>query len=247
MKVVIVDDEFSAREQSKRLIGELFPEIFICGEAESLNAAYELILINNPDLVLLDIDLPDGNAFDLLRRLPQINFSIIFITAHDQFAIQAIKFSALDYLLKPYSSGEFADALRKAILKIRQDEIQTHFSTLLQNISSKSESAKIVLRTSESIHVISVNDIIRIEADGMYSKFFLTNRSPVLVSKNIKEYENMLESHGFFRSHQSHLINSKHVVCFHKADGGSLGLSDQTKVPVATRFKEKVLKRLDQI
>lgn len=247
MKVVIVDDEISAREQSKRLINELFPEILICGEAENINTAYELILINDPDLVLLDIDLPDGNAFDLLKKLPQINFSIIFITAHDQFAIQAIKFSALDYLLKPYTSGEFADALRKAILKIRQDEIQTHFSALLQNINYKSEPAKIVLRTSESIHVIAVNDIIRIEADGMYSKFFLTNRSPVMVSKNIKEYENMLESHGFFRSHQSHLVNSKHVICFHKTDGGALGLSDQTKVPVATRFKEKVLKKLDQI
>jgi two-component system LytT family response regulator len=247
MKVLIVDDEFSAREQSKRLIEQFFPEIMVCGEAESVDAAYESILINDPDLVLLDIDLPDGNAFDLLKKMPQINFSIIFITAFDQYAIQAIKFSALDYLLKPYTSGEFADAMRKAILKIKQAEIQTHFSTLIQNISNRNEPSKIVLRTAESIHVIAVNDIIRIEADGTYSKFYFTNRSPLMVSKNLKEYENMLEPQGFFRSHQSHLINSKHIVCFHKADGGAIGLSDQTKVPVATRFKEKVLKKLDQI
>lgn len=247
MKVVIVDDEISARSQSKRLLSELYPDIVICGEAESIDSAYEIILINNPDLVLLDIDLPDGNAFDLLKRLPQINFNIIFITAFDQYAIKAIKFSALDYLLKPYTSGEFAEALRKAIVKVKQDEIQTHFSTLLQNISTRSEPAKIVLRTSESIYVIAVNDIVRIEADGTYSKFYLTNRNPIMVSKNLKEYESMLDNQVFFRSHQSHLINSRHVVCYHKADGGALGMSDQTRVPVATRFKEKVLKRLEQL
>lgn len=246
MKVVIVDDEFSAREQSGNLLRELFPEITICGEADSIDSAYEAILIKNPDLVLLDIDLPDGNAFDLLKKIPHINFGVIFITAFDQYALKAIKFSALDYLLKPYTSGEFADAIRKALLKKQQSEIQTQFSTLLQNINNR-EPAKIVVRTSDSIYVISVADIIRIEADGTYSKFYFTNRNPVMVSKNLKEYELMLETHGFFKTHQSHLINSKHVVCYHKADGGSLGMSDKSKVPVATRYKERVLRKLDHL
>jgi len=247
MKVVIVDDELSAREQSSKLISEIFPEINICGQADCIESAYELILIKNPDLVLLDIDLPDGTAFDLLKKFPQITFSIIFITAFDQYALKAIKFSALDYLLKPYTSGEFADAIRKALYKKQQNEMQTQFTTLLQNINNNREPAKIILRTSDSIYVISVADIIRIEADGTYSKFYFTNRSPVMVSKNLKEYETMLDSHGFFKTHQSHLINSRHVVCYHKSEGGALGMSDKSKVPVATRYKDKVLKKLDQL
>jgi len=247
MKLLIVDDELSPREQSKRLLAEFFPEITLCAEADCVETAFEAILVHQPDVVLLDVDLPDGTAFDLLKRFPQINFNIIFITAYQQYALQAIKFSALDFLLKPYTSGEFAEAIRKAIKKTEQNELQLRYSALFQNTQNQHQPSKIVLRTADSIHVIQLDDIIRLEADGAYTSFFFTNKKPIVVSKNLKEYDTMLQNNHFIRCHQSHLVNTKHIVCFHKADGGALGLSDLKHVPVASRFKEKVLTMLEQI
>lgn len=246
MKILIVDDELSPREQSKRLLAEFFPEISVCAEAESVNSAYEAILIHQPDVVLLDVDMPDGTAFDLLSRLSQINFNIIFITAYEKYALQAIKFSALDYLLKPYTSGEFVDAIRKAQRKEEAEDSSLKFNALLQNFQHQQPS-KIVLRTSDSIHVVQLNEIIRLQADGAYTTFYVLNRKPIVVSKNLKEYDNMLENSGFIRTHQSHLVNSRYIVCFHKTDGGSLGLTDKTQVPVASRYKEKVLQAIERI
>lgn len=247
MKVLIVDDELSAREQSKRLLAEFFPEIIICAEAENVKSAYEAILLHQPDLLLLDIDMPDGNAFDLLRMFSNISFNIIFITAYEKYALQAIKFSALDYLLKPFTSTEFIEAIRKAQKKADNSEINLKFSTLLQNFQGQQSPGKIVLRTSDSIHVVQLDDIIRLQADGSYTTFYISERKPVVVSKNLKEYDSLLENNGFIRTHQSHLVNSKFIVCYHKADGGSLGLIDKTQVPVATRFKEKVILQLENI
>lgn len=247
MKILIVDDELSPREHVKRLLSEYFPEVTICGEAENISAAYEAITLHQPDVVLLDVDLTDGTAFDLLNRFQHINFNIIFITAYEQYALKAIKFSALDYLLKPFTSGEFVEALRKALIKQAETETNLSFNTLLQNIQNKQQLSKIVLRTSDSIHVIQLDDIVRLQADGAYTTFYVINRKPIIVSKNLKEYDNLLENNGFIRTHQSHLVNSKHIVCYHKIDGGSLGLSDKTMIPVATRFKEKVIQQLEHI
>ena len=247
MKILIVDDELSPREQSKRLLTEFFPEIFICAEAENVSNAYEAILMHQPDVVLLDVDMPDGNAFDLLKRFSQINFNVIFITAYEKYALQAIKFSALDYLLKPYTSGEFIEAIRKAQRKEDESENKLKFNTLLQNFQSNQYQTKIVLRTSDSIHVIQIEEIILLQADGAYTTFHIANRKPIIISKNLKEYELLLDNAGFIRTHQSHLVNSKFIVCYHKADGGALNLSDSSQVPVATRFKDKVIKQLEQI
>ncbi len=250
MKILIVDDELAPREQSKRLLAEFFPEIVVCAEADCVSAACEAILLHQPDVVLLDVDLPDGTAFDLLKCLPKINFNIIFITAYEKYALQAIKFSALDYLLKPYTSGEFVEAIRKAQRKEDDAESNLKFSALLQNFHNQQQnqaSSKIVLRTSDSIHLVQIEDIIRLQADGAYTIFYVLDRKQIIVSKNLKEYESLLESSGFIRTHQSHLVNSKYITCYHKADGGSLGLVDKTQVPVATRFKEKVLQSLEKL
>jgi two-component system LytT family response regulator len=228
------------------LLAEFFPEITVCAEAENVNSAYEAILIHQPDVVLLDVDMPDGTAFDLLKRLPQINFNIIFITAHEKYALQAIKFSALDYLLKPYTSGDFVESIRKAQRKEEAEDSSLKFNALLQNFQHQQPS-KIVLRTSDSIHVVQLNEIIRLQADGAYTTFYVLNRKPIVVSKNLKEYDNLLENSGFIRTHQSHLVNSRYIVCFHKTDGGSLGLTDKTQVPVASRYKEKVLQAIERI
>lgn len=247
MKILIVDDEKPARDYCKQLLAEQFHECVLVAETDNVCSAYEAILIHNPDLVLLDVDLPDGTAFDLLKRFPQISFSIIFITAYEQFALQAIKFSALDYLLKPYTSGEFAESIRKAFKKKEQAEMQTRLSALYQNMQTQQQPTKIVLRTSDSIHVVQIDDIVRLQADGAYTEFHFTNRKPIVVSKNLKEYDGLLECNGFIRSHQSHLVNLKHIVCFHKSDGGALGLTDLSRIPVATRFKDKVIRQLESI
>jgi len=247
MKILIVDDELSPREQSKRLLAEFFSEIEVCGEAESVETAFEAIMIHRPDVVLLDVDLPDGTAFDLLKRFPQINFNIIFITAYQQYALQAIKFSALDFLLKPYTSGEFVDAIRKAIKKTEQNDLQIRYSALFQNIQQQQLPTKIVLRTADSIHVVITDEIVRLQADGAYTSFFFANKKTIVVSKNLKEFDILLQNNRFLRCHQSHLVNMKHIVCFHKADGGALGLSDMSRVPVASRFKEKVMDMLEQL
>jgi len=247
MKILIVDDEKAARENARQLLTEFFSEMMICAEAENIESAHQAILLHQPDVVLLDVDLPDGNAFDLLRKFTAIHFNIIFITAHEKYALRAIKFSALDFLLKPYTTSEFIDAIQKAQIKLKESEINVRFSTLMQNFQFQNQSAKIVLRTSDSIHVVQTDEIIRLQADGAYTTFYISNRKPIVVSKNLKEYDGLLENNGFIRTHQSHLVNSKHIVCFQKADGGSLLLSDATQIPVATRFKEKVLFQLERL
>lgn len=247
MKILIVDDEKPARDYCKQLLTEKFSECVMVAETDNVCSAYEAILIHNPDLVLLDVDLPDGTAFDLLKRFPQISFSIIFITAYEQFALQAIKFSALDYLLKPFTSGEFSESIRKAIKKKEQTEMHIRLSALFQNMQTQQQPTKIVLRTSDSIHVVQIDDIVRLQADGAYTEFYFTNRKSIVVSKNLKEYDCLLECNGFIRSHQSHLVNLKHIVCFHKSDGGALGLTDLSRIPVATRFKDKVIRQLESI
>ncbi|MBN2766274.1 MAG: response regulator transcription factor [Paludibacteraceae bacterium] len=246
MKLLIVDDELHARTISRGLLEKYFPEIVICTEAASVEEAYQAVLLHNPDLILLDVDMPDGSAFDFLHKLTAINFSIIFITAYEKYALQAIKFSALDYLLKPFSEGEFAEAIRKAQgVEIAKDAT-LKLNTLLQNFQQPAPS-RIVLRTADSMHVILIDDIIRLQGDGAYCTFFLNGSKSLVVSKNLKEYENLLENCGFIRTHQSHLINSKHLICYHKSDGGYLSMSDKTKIPVATRYKEKVIAQLSSL
>lgn len=247
MKILIVDDESPARSQHKRLLNEFFPELHVCAEAASVEEAWQLIRLHNPGLVLLDVDMPDGTAFDLLRKFPEIPFSIIFITAHEKYALQAIKFSALDFLLKPFTEAEFADAIRKAIRKHGASEMVLQLKTLMQNLNPEQSEERIVLRTSDSIHVVSLAEIVRLQADGAYTTFFFQQRKPVVVSHNLKEYDEMLANKGFVRSHQSHLVNLRQLTAFLKTDGGTLALKDGSKVPVATRYKEKVLEAIARI
>lgn len=247
MKILIVDDEAPAREIIRHLLQKYFPETTVCAEAVSVEQAYQSVLLHNPELVLLDVDMPDGTAFDFLRKLTSVNFSIIFITAYEKYALQAIKFSALDYLLKPFSEGEFVDAIRKAQRKENATESGLKFNALLHNFQTNRQPSKIVLRTADSIHVIQLDNIIRLQADGAYTTFYISGRKPVVVSKNLKEYDTLLENNGFIRTHQSHLVNTKYIECYHKIDGGSLGLTDKTQVPVATRFKDRVIQNLEKI
>lgn len=241
MKAIVVDDEPFARQSIIAIISSKFPEVEIVGEAESVKESVELISRLKPDLVFLDVDLTDGSGFDVLNLLKPVTFKVIFITAHQEYAIKAIKFSALDFILKPVSSFELGAAVERVNEEIEKDHDALKYDAIDNNINEASKPKKIVLKTSDSIHLVSIDTIIRCEADNNYTTFFTTEANKIIVSKGLKEYDELLSSFGFFRVHQSHLINVSFISRFDKKDGGFVILSDDTRIPVSQRKKQKLM------
>ena len=239
ISIAVIDDEPKARETIINILALCNLEIKIVGEADSVHSAFELIQLKAPDVVLLDINLPDGNGFDLLKKFEKINFKTIFITAHQEHAIQAFKFSAIDYILKPIRAAELFAAVEKVLESFNKEETVLKISTLLSNLEKLK---KIVLKTAESIHIVHVEQIIRCEADINYTTFFLEGGETLLVSKSLKEYDELLTNAGFFRTHQSHLVNLEHILRYNKKDGGYLYMDNKNVVPVSTRKKEELLR-----
>ncbi|MBN3036532.1 MAG: response regulator transcription factor [Bacteroidales bacterium] len=244
ISVAVVDDEQKARETIINILRMGSPDIEVAGEAESVSSGYELISSRQPDVVLLDINLSDGTGFDLVRRFDPENFKVIFITAHEEYAIKAFKFSAIDYILKPVVAGDLLQALEKARKSINREETGVKLATLLSNLE---KIRKIVLKTAESIHIVHIRNIIRCEADVNYTRFFLDSGERLLVSRTLKEFEEMLETAGFFRIHQSHLVNLEHVRRYDKADGGFLIMDDGSEVPVASRKKDDLFRIFENL
>jgi two-component system LytT family response regulator len=192
--------------------------------------------------------MPGGTGFDLLKKYTEIPFKIIFITAYQDHAVKAFKFSALDYLLKPVNPDELIAAVEKAQEAISKNKLSDKleiFMNTMQDIGRAPK--KIVLKTSDNIHIINISEIVRCEADGNYSSFHILNKKPVLVSNTLKEYDEMLSAQGFFRAHQSHLININQVERYEKKDGGCLIMKDGSQIPVAVRKKEELLSLLQGI
>lgn len=240
LTTIIIDDEPRARETIKNMLMLYCPELELVGEAASVASGVELINKIQPEVVLLDIKMPDGSGFDLLEQLDAIDFALVFITAFDEYAVKAFKFSAMDYLLKPIDPDELVDTIARVKYHKKSDNID--LSVVLNNLRDlKKENKKLVLKTAESIFVVSVQDIIRCESSGNYTYFYFTNEKPILVSHTLKDYEEMLKEHSFLRVHQSHLVNLEHIKRFDKSDGGMLVMTDNKTVPVATRKKEMLL------
>lgn len=242
---VLIDDDKHLRKGLKALLERYTNDINIVGEAESVKTGFSTIVNLQPQILFLDIHLSDGTGFDILEQLSNSNyknnFHIVFITAHEQYAVKAFKFSALDFLLKPVDPEE----LQKTILKIKNAVGKTnsfeHIDLLLENIRKKVDNFKrIALSTSDGIHLFEVSDIIRCEAKVNYTEFFIKNHKPVLISRTLKEYEEILTEHGFERVHQSHLINLSYLKSYIKSDGGYVIMADNTNIPVAQSKKEKL-------
>lgn len=242
LKAIIIEDETRSRETLRGLLKLYCKNVEVVAEADGVRTGIEAIMTHKPDVIFLDIQMPDGSGFKLLESLASIDFEIIFTTAFDQFAIKAIKFSAIDYLLKPIFPEDLQSAVHKAESKQEARNTQKSVEVLLENIKKPlHESPKIVLSTSDKINVVEVKDIIRCESDNYYTVYYFMNGTKLLVSKTLKENEELLSGYNFIRPHKSHLINIMYIKSFHKHDGGHILMTDGSLVPVSRRKKEKIV------
>ena len=240
---VIIDDEANGRENLRGVLEKFCPDIKILAEADSAITGIEAIQIHQPDLVFLDIEMPGGNGFKVLEFFSRPSFGVIFVTAYDHYAIQAIRFSAIDYILKPINVIE----LKKAIERFQNRQASLNYSLMsqfLQNERMELSAKKIALPITDKIEFREVKSIIRCEGETNYTRFYFTDGTKLLISKTLIEFEKVLEDYGFIRTHKTHLVNLLHVTAFNKADGCSLSLSDGTTIPVSRRRKEFVINKL---
>ena len=245
-KVLIIDDENRTRDLIAKMIESFGFDVETIPEGESVESGINAIIRNKPDIVFLDIQMPDGTGFDVIRSIENKTFEVIFITAHEEFAIKAIKFSALDYLLKPVDTLELKAALEKAIIAVDQRKEGVQFDALQSNINPN-EKKRLVLKTQESVHVVELDDIIRCEADRNYTSFFLIGNRKILVSKTLKEYETLLSGHNFLRVQQSHLVNIDYVDRYDKKNGGAVVMKDGSEVPLSPAKREAFFNKLENI
>jgi two-component system LytT family response regulator len=246
-KAVIIDDERHNVENLTQLLTTYCPQVLVCETAMNADDGKISILKHQADIVFLDIQMPDKNGFDLLRDLSQYDFEVIFVTAFDQYAIQAMRFAAVDYLLKPINIEELQSAVNRAIkkceLKLQNRQLE-NLILLLKNQQNKDEH-RIALTTMKETRFIKTSEIVRCESSNNYSTFFLQNNEELLVCKPIYEYEEILSGYGFIRCHQSHLVNKKYVKSWVKEDGDHLLLFNGKEIPISRTKKDLVKKALD--
>jgi len=245
---IIVDDEKGCRDSLEMLLKE-FSQINLVAIVDSIGLAQDAISNLNPQLVFLDIEMPGGTGFELLEKISPINFDIIFTTAYDQYAIKAIKYSALDYLLKPIDPNELTKTItRFQSKKHDQNLINNKFKTLLNNISSESSHQKIAIPDGEGLNFVKITDIIRFQSEGSYTYMHTTDKlKPTLISKPIGDYQEMLINESFIRIHRSHLVNLQHVAKYIKGEGGYVIMSDDSQAEVSRRKKVEFIGALSSL
>jgi len=245
IRLVIVEDEEQLRETNRLLLQANFPNVEIVGEAATVMESIAVIKEQEPDIVLLDIELKDGNSFQVLNACKPITFIPIFITAYNQYAIKAIKFSALDYLLKPVNEFEFCNAINTAISQLDSSSTQQQINNLEEQYKTTPHK-RIVLKTADSIHLIDINKIMYCKSDNSYTSFIIEDKKEIIVSKSIKEYADLLEEHHFIRPHQSYLVNIDFIDRINKTDGGYIILKNDTEIPISKRRRHIIFNQLDE-
>jgi two-component system LytT family response regulator len=247
LRCVIIDDEAHIRETLSHMLKRCCPQVEVLGEAEGVAEGIQLIKDQSPDLLLLDIHLIDGTAFDILDQFNNLDFHIIFITAYEKYAIKAFEFSAVDYILKPVNPQKLSEAIKRAENAVQQS-YNIQLQTLKDQIKAKdAQSHKLILRNMENIYLLELKDIIHCESDGCYTLFDTTDEERIMVSTGLRVYDDLLSESGFFRAHRSHLVNMKHIKRFEKQEGGSLILTNGIKVPVSSTKRERLLELFEEL
>lgn len=245
---ILVDDEVRQLEHLSFLLKTHFPSYRVLGTASTVEDGAGKIRQLQPDLVLLDVEIPPETGFDLLEKIPFRNFDVIFCTSYDRYAVHAFKVSAVDYILKPFGREELQLALKKFEEKKLIEQRLNHIELLLENRrKSGLEYERLALPTQNGFKSVEVKEIVRCEADNMYTTFHFTNKSQFVVSRNMKEYEEILGDYDFFRIHTSHLVNLRHVKEYIRGDGGRVIMSDGSQVDVSRRRKDDFVRAFRKI
>ncbi|MDB5061197.1 MAG: yehT 3 [Mucilaginibacter sp.] len=244
IKALIIDDEFQSRNFLIKMLQQYFPDIIVAYQAASVEEGLKEIKKYSPNIVFLDIQMKGETGFDLLSRLPEINFALIFTTAFDQYAIKAFRFNAIDYLLKPLVTDELVGAINKVIQEManvphvsKKQVEQLHHD--IQN--TKKIHDKIAIPTAEGFIVIPVSEIVYCHADGNYTMFYLTDKKCILSSFNLKQYDEILTLQSFFRAHRSYLINLEHVKMYRRGEGGEIVMSNGHEIELSRTHKDEFL------
>lgn len=254
IKAIIVDDEQHCIDALQTMLQKKCPEVTVLGGVNSVKEAKELIMEVQPDVVFLDVEMPHQNGFELLKMFDKITFDVIFTTAYEQYALKAIKFNALDYLLKPFSVKELQDAIQKCVSRrtaagnSTQPEMNTSpLEVFLQNMKTLHQThKKIALPTINGLVFMPVQNIVRCESTGNYTRIFFTDKKNLMVSRPLKEFEELLTDVDFFRVHNSHLINLQQMQSYIQGEGGFALMSDGTQVEISRRRKADFLKKAMQ-
>jgi len=247
LRAVVVDDEQTVRETLVKMIEMYCPDVLVVGQASGVVSGTEVINQQHPDIVFLDIQLNDGTGFDLIYNLPTIHFKIIFVTAYDKYALQAFRCSAVDYLLKPVNPELLVEAVTRAGQMIKEhDSLQ--MKALEQNLRSENnQHKKVIVKTTENIHLLDVKNIISCESESSYTTLYTSEGEKIMVAKTLRDYEEMLADCGFYRVHKSWLINIWQIRRFERQDGGSIVMSNGLKIPVASRKRDELLQLLEKL
>lgn len=229
IRAVIIDDEERARQLLGGMVSRVLSErVEVIAEADDVNSGIEVIRKEKPDLVFLDIQMHEGTGFDLLKKLDKVNFEIIFVTAYDEYAIKAIQFSAFGYLMKPIKTAELLEVVSRLEHHIQQlkSGVDRRVKVLIENYGDDKKVQKLIINHMNGFDVSLVEDIIRLEGDGNYTNFIITNNRRVMTSRTLGEYEELLLPHGFYRIHQSTIVNLRHILKYHKGSGGQVEMTD---------------------
>jgi len=245
IRTIIVEDEKKSLLTLQSLIKRYCGDIEVIGTGGSVKEAYEVITAGKPNLVFLDIAMPDGDAFDLLKKLGKINFEIVFITAYNDYALKAFDFSALRYLLKPVNHLELIETVNRYQRIQNDSQINEQIEMLHENMQN--QFAKITLPTNEGLIILEIDQIVRIEASSNYSHFYLINHTDIIVSKPLSHFTKNLEDLHFFRIHNTHMVNMNYVVKYNKGRGGSVTLKDGSQVSVSASRKKDFLDQLNHL
>lgn len=237
---IIIEDDPQIADMTAAIIHKHLPAIDIKNHAADIGTARQQIITQQPDFVLLDVNLKDGNAFELLQSLPTVPFRIIFMTAYDKYAVQAFKYSALDFLLKPFTEQELVNAIEKVIQVVSQEKYQLQLETLYSNMQAAQKPHKLVLNNADAVYLLNFEDILFVQAKNNYSVFNSRTHPEITISKPLKWYEDELQRSGFIRVHQTYLVNGRHITGFNKKTDMAI-LTGGQQLPVSQNKRKMLL------